>query len=198
MAPQDTVVLPHALHIPGINKLAGKRVILASGSPRRKEILQIFVRSWVLESLSFRKITCGLRRDSPPKSYPPSLPKISTPHHSNIFTSTPSLLRRTKPLRCTSGSLCVSTLSRISFLIASSNDDIQRADPDNGPDLVIGADTVVLTHAQPVTSDVAYSELPGVQQELLEKPENKVDNLRMLQELNGTVCEVVTGVSLGE
>lgn len=63
---------------------------------------------------------------------------------------------------------------------------------------MIGADTIVLTHAQPVTSDVAYSELPGVQQELLEKPENKVDNLRMLQELNGTVCEVVTGVSLGE
>ena len=40
------VVLPHALHIPGINKLAGKRVILASGSTRRKEILQTFVRSW--------------------------------------------------------------------------------------------------------------------------------------------------------
>jgi hypothetical protein len=37
-------VLPHALHIPGINKLAGKRVILASNSPRRKEILQVFVR----------------------------------------------------------------------------------------------------------------------------------------------------------
>jgi septum formation protein len=91
----------------------------------------------------------------------------------------------------------VYTLSTF-FFPASSNDDIQRADPDNGPDLVIGADTVVLTHAQPVTSDVAYSELPDVQQELLEKPENKVDNLRMLQELNGTVCEVVTGVSLGE
>jgi Maf-like protein len=37
-----------------------------------------------------------------------------------------------------------------------------------------------------------------VQQELLEKPENKADNLRMLQDLNGNVCEVVTGVSLGE
>ncbi len=47
MAPKHPpVVLPHALHIPGINKLAGKRVILASASPRRKEILQIFVRSW--------------------------------------------------------------------------------------------------------------------------------------------------------
>lgn len=74
----------------------------------------------------------------------------------------------------------------------------QRADPENGPDLVIGADTIVLTHAQPVSSDVAYSELPAVQQELLEKPVNKADNLRMLQDLNGSVCEVVTGVSLGE
>ena len=74
----------------------------------------------------------------------------------------------------------------------------QRADPENGPDLVIGADTVVLTHAQPVSSDLAYSEMPAVRQELLEKPVNKADNLRMLQDLNGSVCEVVTGVSLGE
>jgi septum formation protein len=44
---------------------------------------------------------------------------------------------------------------------------------------VIGADTVVFTHAQPVSSDVAYSELPGVIQELLEKPVDNADNLRM-------------------
>ena len=62
---------------------------------------------------------------------------------------------------------------------------------------MIGADTVVLTHAQPFSSDVAHSELPGVKQELLEKPVDKADNLRMLQDLNGSVCEVVTGVSLG-
>jgi predicted house-cleaning NTP pyrophosphatase (Maf/HAM1 superfamily) len=75
---------------------------------------------------------------------------------------------------------------------------LQLADPENGPDLVIGADTVVLTHAQPISSDVAYSEQLNVRQELLEKPEDKSDNLRMLQDLNGSVCEVVTGVSLGE
>lgn len=75
---------------------------------------------------------------------------------------------------------------------------LQSTDPENGPDLVIGADTVVLTHAQPLSSDVAYSELPSMRQELLEKPESKADNLRMLQDLNGSVCEVVTGVSLGE
>jgi hypothetical protein len=45
-------VLPHALHIPGINKLAGKRVILASNSPRRKEILQVFVRCTPMELFS--------------------------------------------------------------------------------------------------------------------------------------------------
>ena len=63
---------------------------------------------------------------------------------------------------------------------------------------MIGADTVVLTHAQPVSSNIAYSELPNVDQELLEKPADGEDNLRMLQDLSGNVCEVVTGVSLGE
>jgi septum formation protein len=35
-------------------------------------------------------------------------------------------------------------------------------------------------------------------QQILEKPDSKVENLRMLLDLNGKVCEVVTGVSLGE
>lgn len=60
------------------------------------------------------------------------------------------------------------------------------------------ADTVVLTHAQPSTSDMSYSVLPDVNQELLEKPTSKEDNLRMLLDLNGGVCEVVTGVTVGE
>lgn len=57
------------------------------------------------------------------------------------------------------------------------------------------ADTVVLTHALPSTA--LEMEL-GTRQELLEKPISKEDHLRMLQDLNGNVCEVVTGVSLGE
>jgi len=66
-------------------------------------------------------------------------------------------------------------------------------------DLAVGAaDTVVLTHAQPSTSEISYSVLPEVNQELLEKPISKEDNLRMLLDLNGGVCEVVTGVSVGE
>ena len=57
---------------------------------------------------------------------------------------------------------------------------------------------MVLTHAQPITSDTAYSVLLQANQELLEKPESKADNLRMLLDLNGGVCEVVTGLVVGE
>jgi len=59
------------------------------------------------------------------------------------------------------------------------------------------ADTVVLTHPQPLSSDLSYDLQPQVQQELLEKPTSKEDNLRMLLDLNGSVCEVVTGVVVG-
>ncbi|KAH9169596.1 Maf/Ham1 [Lactarius sanguifluus] len=149
-------VLSHALHIPGINKLAGKRVVLASNSPRRKEILQIF----------------GLAPEIEPSTFAEDLSPLSFEniHEYPVATATHK---------------AVEVYERL-----------VSADPENGPDLVIGADTVVLTHAQPLSSDIAYSELPGVSQELLEKPENKADNLRMLQDLNGSVCEVVTGVSL--
>jgi septum formation protein len=75
----------------------------------------------------------------------------------------------------------------------------QECRPGFSSDLAIGAaDTVVLTHAQPSTSEISYSVLPEVNQELLEKPISKEDNLRMLLDLNGGVCEVVTGVSVGE
>ncbi|TFK59890.1 Maf/Ham1, partial [Pluteus cervinus] len=69
-------------------------------------------------------------------------------------------------------------------------------DPDHPPDLVIAADTVVFTHAQPLTSEISYSMLPGAAQELLEKPRDKEDNLRMLLDMNGQVCEVVTGLTV--
>ena len=46
--PAHNCVLPHALKVPAIEKLVGKRVVLASNSPRRREILRTFVRplSW--------------------------------------------------------------------------------------------------------------------------------------------------------
>lgn len=56
----------------------------------------------------------------------------------------------------------------------------------------------MLTHAQPATSGTPYAALPDTVQHLLEKPVDKEDNLRMLLDMNGTVCEVVTGVTIGQ
>ncbi|KAI0064921.1 Maf/Ham1 [Artomyces pyxidatus] len=151
-----TSVLDHALRIPGVTKLTGKRVILASNSPRRKDILRTF----------------GLAPEIIPSTFGEDLNpyEFEDIHEYPVATATHK---------------AVEVYER---LVAE--------DPDNGPDLVIGADTVVLTHAQPLSSEIAYSELPGTRQELLEKPDSKVDNLRMLLDLNGAVCEVVTGVSV--
>jgi septum formation protein len=59
---------------------------------------------------------------------------------------------------------------------------------------ILSADTVVFTHALPSTTIEMET---GVRQELLEKPTSEEDNMRMLLDLNGGVCEVVTGVALG-
>ena len=55
-APTDiqTEVLPHALQLPALKKLVGKRVILASASPRRRDILQTFVGTVHREDVSGR------------------------------------------------------------------------------------------------------------------------------------------------
>lgn len=58
------------------------------------------------------------------------------------------------------------------------------------------ADTVVLSHPTPgILSQFADQEKGP--QEILEKPETQEDNYRMLLDLNGGVCEVVTGLTLG-
>jgi len=44
MAPTHNAVLSTALKLPCLNKMHGKRVILASNSPRRREILKTYVR----------------------------------------------------------------------------------------------------------------------------------------------------------
>ncbi|KAJ8455202.1 hypothetical protein ONZ45_g18222 [Pleurotus djamor] len=152
----EKLILPHALKIPAIEKLSGKRVVLASNSPRRKEILQIFGLAPEVVPSTFKE-DLGLQGFEDPHEYP-----VSTATHK-----------------------AVEVYERL-----------VNQDPDNAPELVIGADTVVLTHAQPSTSQTSYSDLPQVAQELLEKPSSKEDNLRMLLDLNGGVCEVVTGVTI--
>jgi len=67
---------------------------------------------------------------------------------------------------------------------------------DDAPNLVIGADTVVLSHHISAVSSTHHSVLAGQRPDILEKPQSKADNLRMLLELNGGACEVVTGITL--
>ena len=59
---------------------------------------------------------------------------------------------------------------------------------------------MVLTHAPEASSNISQSvftsALGPTPQEILEKPRDKADNLRMLMDLNGSVCEVVTGVTV--
>ncbi|KAG7088531.1 hypothetical protein E1B28_012514 [Marasmius oreades] len=150
-------ILAHALHgLPAIKKLKDKRIVLASNSPRRKQILETFGISPEISPSTFKE---DLGTDS-----------FQDLHEYPVATATHK---------------AVEVYERL----VSEN-------PDEPPDLVIAADTVVLTHAQPSTSQADYSVLPDVNQELLEKPSNKEDNLRMLMDLNGSVCEVVTGVTL--
>ncbi|OBZ72991.1 N-acetylserotonin O-methyltransferase-like protein [Grifola frondosa] len=156
--PEHNCVLPHALRLPSLEKLVGKRVVLASASPRRKEILQTF----------------GLAPEIIPSTFEETLPfsSFEDAHEYPVATATHK---------------AVEVYERL-----------VHENPDDAPDLVIGADTVVLTHLTPgLSSDPTFVDQPSVSQDLLEKPLSKEDNLRMLLDLNGGVCEVVTGVSLG-
>ncbi|KIL58294.1 hypothetical protein M378DRAFT_1026250 [Amanita muscaria Koide BX008] len=144
-------ILPHALSVPAIEKLRGKRIVLASNSPRRKDILRAI----------------GLEPDVVPSTFEENLPLSSFEdiHEYPVATATHK---------------AVEVYERM-----------VTADPDNSPDLVIAADTVVLTQAQ---ASALQSE--DVRQDVLEKPSDKEDNLRMLLDLNGNVCEVVSGVTV--
>ncbi|KAG1736295.1 Maf Ham1 [Suillus lakei] len=153
MAPQHNAVLPTALKTPTIQKLTNKRIILASASPRRKEILK----------------TLGLAPEIVPSTFAENLPFSSFEDIHEYPVST-------------ANQKAVEVYQRV-----------LTETPDDPPDLVIGADTVVFTHALPSTTIEMEA---GVRQELLEKPSSKEDNMRMLMDLNGGICEVVTGVSL--
>ncbi|KAG6834167.1 hypothetical protein H0H93_011459 [Arthromyces matolae] len=126
-------ILPHALKLPAIKKLAGKRIVLASNSPRRQEILRTF----------------GIAPDIVPSTFEENLSinEFGNVHEYPVATATHKAVE-------------------------------------------------VYERLVPSTSDVSYSVLPSADQELLEKPRSKEDNLRMLLDLNGGVCEVVTGVTV--
>ncbi|TFK50153.1 Maf/Ham1 [Heliocybe sulcata] len=153
MSPKHSPILSHALKIPALSKLADKRIVLASNSPRRKEILQAI----------------GIAPEIVPSAFAEDLPQSSFEdvHEYPVATATHK---------------AVEVYERL-----------VQENPDDPPDLVIGADTIVLSHISGPTSDFSYAQ---ARQDILEKPESGEDHLRMLLDLNGGMCEVVTGVSL--
>ncbi|GJJ08160.1 hypothetical protein Clacol_002368 [Clathrus columnatus] len=156
MAPKHQVVLEHALRIPATNKLAKKRVILASNSPRRREILK----------------TLGLDPEIIASKFDEDLGhgSFESVYEYPVATATEK---------------AVEVYERL-----------VEEDPDNPPDLVIGADTVVLSHHAPASVTTDATATFSTRPEILEKPLDRADNLRMLLELNGGACEVVTGISV--
>ncbi|KAG9103531.1 hypothetical protein FRC06_010107 [Ceratobasidium sp. 370] len=149
-------VLPGALRIPALTKLANKRIVLASSSPRRLEILKQF----------------GLNPEVVPSKFGEDLPHD---HFENVYEY---------PV-ATASEKAIEVYIRM-----------VEKDPEDPPSLVIGADTVVLSKPEAAGSNIHDSLLPRNRPEILEKPTDAADNLRMLLELNGRKCEVVTGVTV--
>ncbi|KAG8899613.1 hypothetical protein FRB99_006533 [Tulasnella sp. 403] len=149
--PSHNAVLPHALKTPAFTKLSNnKRVILASTSPRRKEILKTFVGT-----------DMGLDPEIVPSTFEETLPHSEFP---NVYEYPVS----------TAAEKAVEVYERL-----------VKQDIENPPDLVIAADTVVLSRIEPTTSDISTSLEPQIRPEILEKPLSKADNLRMLLDMNG-------------
>ncbi|KZP00484.1 Maf-like protein [Calocera viscosa TUFC12733] len=161
--PHHNPVLDHALRTPAFVKLAGKRVVLASNSPRRREILRVV----------------GLEPEVVPSTFAEDLGHagFESPYEYPVATATHK---------------AVEVYERL-----------VKEDPEDPPDLVIAADTVVLSSvtmsAPGASGAVTVSGGGGAGQpmpEILEKPSSQADNLRMLLDLNGQKCEVVTGVTI--
>ncbi|KDE05635.1 maf-like protein [Microbotryum lychnidis-dioicae p1A1 Lamole] len=138
-------VLPSALNIPLFNKLRNKRIILASASPRRVEILKAY----------------GLSPEVVKSEFPEEL------NHGDFDNP---------------GDYTVATATEKAIDVYSK---LVRESPDDPPDLVIGADTVVV-----LGSEASYS--------ILEKPRSKADQMGMLTDFNGSKVDVITAVTLAQ
>ncbi|PWN30913.1 Maf-like protein [Jaminaea rosea] len=146
MAPQKastSCISDDALRIPALDKLRGRRVILASSSPRRKEILA----------------SVGIHPEIIPSTFEEDLPKSS--------------FAGEKAIQYPAETAAHKALEVYQRLL--------KEDPDaeRPPDMVLAADTVVVKDG-----------------EIMEKPADKADHVRMLGDLNGGECQVVTGIAL--
>ncbi|ELU40486.1 Maf domain-containing protein [Rhizoctonia solani AG-1 IA] len=140
-------VLPNALRIPALTKLANKRIVLASASPRRLQILRQFQ---------------GLDPEIVPSKFAEDLPHDE---FSNVYEYP----------------VATATEKAVEVYVR----------------MVVSAETFQTTPFTRLTLEQNRKKtLTTHQVWLSQKPQDKGDNLRMLLELNGGRCEVVTGVSV--
>lgn len=140
LKPSDTVS-KEAIQSPVFTRLRGKRVILASGSARRRDLLA----------------QIGLHPEVVPSTFQEDLSKDDFVGEAIYEYPVETATHKAKEVY----------------------ERLVRTEPHHPPDLVIGADTVVV-----------------FEQQVLEKPVDKMDNLRILADLSGHSCTVITGVAL--
>ncbi|SCZ87679.1 BZ3500_MvSof-1268-A1-R1_Chr2-2g05145 [Microbotryum saponariae] len=157
--PAHNSVLPSALNIPLFNKLRNKRIILASSSPRRLEILRAY----------------GLGPEVVKSEFPEELNHgdFDNPGDYTVATATEKV----------SGRRGRESVNEEGYMEWGEADILFFESPDDPPDLVIGADTVVV-----LGSEASYS--------ILEKPRSTADQMGMLTDFNGSKVDVITAVTL--
>lgn len=138
---QPETISADALRTPVFTRLEGKRIVLASSSPRRREILA----------------SIGVHPEIVPSTFKEDLPKSD-------FTGE---LAFEYPVE-TASHKAKEVYQRLVL-----------EDEHNPPDLVIGADTVIVQDGT-----------------ILEKPLDKVENVRMLADMCGRSFYVITGVAI--
>ncbi|WVQ73889.1 septum formation protein Maf [Cryptococcus sp. DSM 104548] len=146
---------PTALALPIFQKLKNRRVVLASASPRRKDIFA----------------TAGFHPETVPSTFEENLPHARFQGHLADY-----------PIS-TGAEKAMEVYERL-----------VKESPENPPDLVISADTVVVFPPEKDTAE--GGDAHGEVSEILEKPVNKDDQAKVLGLMSGRDCEVITGVSI--
>ncbi|KAI5453730.1 hypothetical protein NCC49_005545 [Naganishia albida] len=198
MAPSQ--VLPHAMDLPIFRFLKDKRVVLASASPRRKELLE----------------TSGLKPDIIPSTFAENLPHGS---YSNALAEYPIATAGEKAMEVYERLMREDEMTAPELVISADTVVIYPPQSDIGsmtadPTTSSKAShwTAVNTHitsaeeaedlgegerqGEGKRDELSWSGKRGGISKILEKPLDKEDQLRTLSELNGEMCEVVTGVTI--
>lgn len=124
-----SAVLPHALPMPATTKLHGKRFVLASASPRRKAILETFVRARSTACASTHSPLQGLKPEVVVSDFAEDLPHGSFENLYEYPTATATekaaAVYRKLVVRCAAVPMVAGLIAR------------QETSPDDAPDLVI-------------------------------------------------------------